>query len=532
MRQRRRSLIALGLVTVVAIAGGCAPNWAPSAADDTATTTVAATVDDPSATIAPTTAVAGSTTLPAPPAADDEPVPFAPEPIEWEPLNETVDVGWLEVPYDYDDPDGPRFELYVARFNALDQDDKLGALLANPGGPGFGGANQALYAPQIFDEELLRRFDIIGWDPRGSGESRPPIDCIDDYDTYFSEVDGTPDDETEREAYVASAQAFARACVDNNGATLGYVGTNNSARDIDSIRRALGEARVSYFGRSAGSELGAVWATLFPETVRAAVLDGAADPDADGVESSLQQLRGFQASLEAFLAACSDDDDCAFHNDGDAEAAFVELMEELDAEPLVVDDDRPPVNRDVATTGVLNALYSQSYWPALERSLADAADGDGDGLLALHDAYYRRNSDGTWGNELEAFQVITCADTAERQTVDEADAEVELFAAAAPLIVPEGSVGGYFCTFFPEPIDPRIEVTGDGAGPIVVIGTTGDPATPLASTERMADALEDGRLVVVEAERHTGYGVNRCIVDLVNRYLVDLESPDDGTECR
>jgi hypothetical protein len=177
-------------------------------------------------------------------------------------------------------------------------------------------------------------------------------------------------------------------------------------------------------------------------------------------------------------------------------------------------------------------MYSESYWPSLERSLADAENGDGAGLMALNDAYYQRQADGTYGNELEAFQVISCADQTERPTVEETDAESDQYHAVAPLLVPEGTVGGYFCTFFPPARDPRVEITGAGAGPIVVIGTTGDPATPLSSTENMASALEDGRLVVVEADQHTGYGVNRCIIDVVDNYLIDLTAPDSGTECR
>jgi len=192
---------------------------------------------------------------------------------------------------------------------------------------------------------------------------------------------------------------------------------------------------------------------------------------------------------------------------------------------------RPPVNRDVAATGVVQAMYSESFWPVLEQSLAAAAQGDGSGLLELADSYYQRMPDGTYGNELEAFQAISCADTSERKSVEETDAENGIYTEVAPRLVPEGSSGGYFCTFFPPAIDPRIDIDGAGAGPIVVIGTTGDPATPFESTVRMSNTLEDGRLVIVEAEQHTGYGVNGCVIEVVNDYLIDLEAPVDETEC-
>lgn len=483
----------------------------------------------------PTTATA---TTDAPDGADtgsDEPpvaVPFEPAPIDWDTYDDDVDVATLDVPVDYAAPDGSTIELFMAKFNAIDQDRRIGTLFINPGGPGFGGSDYAFFASQVFDQELLERFDIIGWDPRGTGLSEPAIDCIDDYDRYFFEIDSTPESDAEHQQLVDIAAEFADECVANNPEIIDFVGTNNSARDIDTIRRALGEDTVSYFGFSYGSELGGAWATLFPDTVRAAVLDGAADPNADALESSLQQVAGFEASLDTFLAQCSERDSCAFHNDGDAEGAFDSLMERLDADPIPSDHGRPPVNRDVATTGVIQAMYSESYWPVLEESLAAAASGDGSGLLEFADSYYQRAPDGTYGNELEAFQVISCADTTERKSVAETDAENERYTEVAPRLVPDDGAGGYFCTFFPPANDPRVDIDGAGAGPIVVIGTTGDPATPFESTVRMSNTLEDGRLVIVEADRHTGYGVNRCVVEVVNRYLIDLEPPDDETECR
>ena len=459
-------------------------------------------------------------------------VEFEPAPIEWDEFNDAVDVATIDVPVDYGDPNGPRFELFVARYNALDQDNKIGSLLVNPGGPGFGGTDWAFFAAQAFDRPLLDRFDIIGWDPRGTGESDPPIDCIDDYDRYYTEIDTTPETDAEREELVETAKSFARECIGNNREIIQHVGTNNSARDIDTIRRALGEDQISYFGFSYGSELGATWATLFPTTVRAAVLDGASDPEADYLEGLLQQNAGFEASLETFLARCSENDECAFHNSGDAESAFDALLAQLDETPIVGENGRPPVNRDVATVATQQAMYSESYWPALEQSLAAAQFGDGGGLLALNDDYYRRATDGSYGNGLEAFQVITCVDTVERFTVEESDAHAALLHEVAPRIVPADSAGSYFCTFFPESIDPRVTISGAGAGPIVVIGTTGDPATPFESTVRMSNILEDGRLVIVEADQHSGYGVNRCVIDVVNDYLIDLAPPADETECR
>jgi pimeloyl-ACP methyl ester carboxylesterase len=454
----------------------------------------------------------------------------AADPFGWEELYPGVETGLLEVPVDYEDPDGPTFELFVARRLADDQANRIGSLLVNPGGPGFGGSDFAIYADQVYDEALLERFDIVGWDPRGTGLSEPAIDCIDDYDRYFASTDITPDDDAERQEIIDLAEEFTDACVTNNEDYFAFVGTNNSARDIDAIRRALGEDEISYFGFSYGSELGATWATLFPDTVRAAVLDGASDPNADGLEGSLQQAAGFEGTLTTYLAGCSADPECAFHNDGDAEGAFDTLMESLDEEPIPSTPGRPDVTRGVALQAVGQAMYSESLWAQLSDALVAAQEGEGAGLLELYDQYFQRQPDGTWGNELEAFQTISCMDDGQRLTIEEEDATAPQFQEVAPRFAP-GTTGSYFCTFFPPALDPRVEITGAGAGPIVVIGTTGDAATPLESTRAMAETLEEGRLVVVTADQHTGYNLNDCVNDVVHEYLIDLVDPPAETEC-
>jgi pimeloyl-ACP methyl ester carboxylesterase len=451
--------------------------------------------------------------------------------IDWEECGvENVDCGYLTVPLDYENPDGDTIELFVARHNALDPDNRIGSLLVNPGGPGFGGSVLAFAANQIYSESILERFDIIGWDPRGTGESIPGVDCVDDYDLWFTEGDITPDTDAERQESIDKTKEYVDVCLDDNAAFIEYVGTNNSARDMDSIRQALGEETISYFGFSYGSELGAVWVTLFPDTVRAAVLDGAADPNADSIDAGLQQRRGFEEALGRFLAQCSSNRACRFHNDGDAEGAFDELMELIDENPLPTREGRPDLTRGMALVAVAQAMYDQQYWSTLEGALAAAADDDGSALLDLWDTYYQRQPDGTYGNELEAFGAIGCADEDERYTIEEADSFVPLFQEAAPRFSPY-TLGNYSCTFWPPALDPRVDITGVGAGPIVVIGTTGDASTPLESTRNMARALEDGRLLVVDAEQHTGYSASPCAQDVVDRYLIDLEAPDDETEC-
>ncbi len=452
--------------------------------------------------------------------------------ITWEELGERIDGGWLTVPLDYGDPEGPTIDLWVVRHRAH-PDERIGSLLTNPGGPGVDGSVVARNASAYFTSDITDRFDVIGWDPRGTGISDGAVDCIDDseYDEYLSSADITPEDESERQALVDLARRFAERCVERVGEPLLHVGTNNSARDMDAIRRALGEEQVSYFGFSYGSELGGVWATMFPDTVRAAVFDGAADPTAGQLEKTRQQWVGFGAAFERFLDACSADSGCEFHNDGDAGAAYDELLERLDESPAATAEGRVPANQTVLTVAVIQSMYSDGYWPALERSLADAASGDGTGLLQLHDAYNRRGEGGDYSDVLEAFRAIECTDTAERPSVAEADAVAEeSLIGVSPRVFPD-TTGSYFCTFFPEALDPRIEITGAGAGPIVVIGTTGDPSTPLESSAMMAETLEDGRLVVVDANRHGGYLESTCAQDIVSDYLIWLEPPPPRSDC-
>jgi hypothetical protein len=261
------------------------------------------------------------------------------------------------------------------------------------------------------------------------------------------------------------------------------------------------------------------------------VLDGAGDPNADELEGALDQTASFEAMLSTYLARCSAEPSCLFHNDGEAEGAFDELMLELDERPIPSIEGRPDITRGVALTAVSQAMYDESSWTDLSRALASAQRGDGAGLLGLYDDYYLRNPDGTWGDELEAFQTISCMDLDQRRSVEEEDAAAPLFTEVAPRFAPSNSTNSYFCTFFPASIDPLIEITGAGAGPIVLCGTADNAPTPLEGTRAMADSLEDGRLIVVDDVGSACWGLSACGDQLMTDYLVDLEVPPDETVC-
>ena len=461
--------------------------------------------------------------------------PFVPESFAWKACDDSasttsVQCSTLKVPYDYNDPSAGTFSLYVKKRPATNPSLRIGSMMVNPGGPGFGGSSLADDADYYFSTDLTDHFDIIAWDPRGTGASSPSVDCVDDYDQYFG-LDSPPDTPEEKQALIDASQAFNDECMANSGEILPYISTQASATDMNSIRQALGEDKISYFGFSYGSELGATWATMFPQTVRAAVLDGAVDPQATSAEEGMAQAKGFEGQLSTFLAACSKNKACEFYNGGKSEAAFDSLLLELDAEPIVVSADRTPVTQGVVFTAVAQAMYSDYYWTQLEKALADAQIGDGAGLLKLYDDYYQRKDDGSYGNELEAFLAISCLDDPGATSIEEVDATVPAFIAAAPRLGANFGYG-YSCALWPVKPATKVDANGKDSGPIVVIGTTGDPATPLDSTRKMAAALEQGILLIVEANQHTGYGANECINTAVDSYLIKLTVPVSETTCK
>jgi pimeloyl-ACP methyl ester carboxylesterase len=543
-----RPPLALAL-TLVGVAGlltltACSESLAiPSAGSSVAVTTE---TTDTSEAAAPTTSpvdqstgttVDAATEATAPETTGGDPPASAPEgTVEWTELELGIDEAFLAVPLDHDDPDGERIELYLVRHRAADPAARIGVLFVNPGGPGYGASDLAAQAEFIYDRPLLDSFDIIGIDPRGTGLSEPAVDCVDAYDPYFG-VETGPDDAAEDAALREVAAEFASGCVERSGDLLANLTTVDTARDMDLVRQALGEDTVSYFGWSYGTQLGATWATLFPDTVRAAVLDGAVDPSVGRIDGLVQQAAGFDASLSSFLADCSADVACAFHNDGDAEGAFLDLLVQVETTRIPTTAGRPVLNQGVFEVAVAQAMYSDSFWPQLAEALAAAAAGDGGGMLALYDAYFGRQPDGTYGDELEAYFAITCADDPApddaAEAIDEAVLRRADFYVASPRIGTTAAYELLICASFPERAtgtgDDGFEITGAGAGPIVVVGNTGDPATPFEGSRRMAETLEDGVFVAVEADQHTAYGLNACIDDAIDDYLVSLVVPDDLT---
>jgi pimeloyl-ACP methyl ester carboxylesterase len=456
----------------------------------------------------------------------------APPELTWTPVDGGLEEATLTVPVDHDSPDGATLELQVLRRPADDPTQRIGSLLVNPGGPGFGAEVLIVNAGDVFGTELLTRFDIVGMDPRGTGGSTPAIDCIDDYDAQVADTDITPTDEAERNAQMAQAAAFATACIDRTGVAIAHMTTAATARDVDALRRALDEETITFFGMSYGCTLGATWVTLFPETVRAAVLDGCPDPTADPAESIRQSAAGFQASVEAFLAMCTAvGSECPIPHGGDPADSLRELWARAGEGGIPSLLGRPPVNESVLQTATVISMYSEDIWPTFAMAIATGLDGDGSLLTLLADAYTQRRDDGTWGNELEAFTVIECMDATVLLSVDEQAALNAELAEIAPLVYPAGMFSVSICGSLPDAGDEPVTITGAGAPTVLVLGNTGDPATPFASTEAMVAVLESAVLIAIESMDHGGYGTNDCVDDAVHRYLVDGVIPAAGTRC-
>ncbi len=352
--------------------------------------------------------------------------PFYEQRAQWKECGE-FECATLEAPLDYADPGAASIDLALLKRPANNEDEKLGSLFVNPGGPGVSGISYAKLAEVLFTEPVLDHYDIVGWDPRGVGESTA-ISCMTDEQTdVYYETDSTPDTPAEVRALVNLNEKFTKGCVTDDAVLLPQLGTFSSAKDIDILRAALDEPRLNYFGASYGTELGAIYAELFPQRVGRMVLDAALDPSVTTKELSRGQLRGFQGATEAFIEDCIAREGCAVGPTlGEAEGQLADLLRELDASPLPTDSGRP-LTESLATVGMISAMYSESSgWPSLRLGLSQAFAGDGTVLLALADAYAERNPDGTYASNVNsAFPAISCTDRPGTSSVVEASRLVQ-----------------------------------------------------------------------------------------------------------
>jgi pimeloyl-ACP methyl ester carboxylesterase len=436
------------------------------------------------------------------------------------------------MPVDYADPTGET--VSVALEKRVADGDPIGTIFVNPGGPGASGVDFVDQVEDNFRPQVLERYDIVGFDPRGVGLS-DPVDC---YDTAeldeFLAADPSPDDDAEEQAAIRATEEFAAACLAQTGDLLGHVSTIEVARDLDVLRAVVGDDKLTYYGASYGTTLGSTYAELFPDKVGRMVLDGATDPSLSVEESNLSQAAGFQRALEAYLDDCLAGPDCPF--DGDREAALREvetLLAELDAEPLPTGDPDRPLTQSLGFFGIAVTLYDDESWPYLSQALQAALNGDGTTLLLLADIYFSRENGEFTDNSAEAIYAVNCLDEPLDLSVEEVEAAVSRYEEASRTF---GSVFAWSllsCSNWPvASTEESITIEAAGARPIVVIGTTGDPATPYEEAVALADQLESGVLITREGDGHTAFGAgNQCVDSAVDEYFLEGTVPEDGLVC-
>ena len=448
--------------------------------------------------------------------------------IAWAPCGQ-IECATFSVPLDYSNPGGETISLSLIRIKAREQSERIGVLMANPGGPG-GSANDFVRIwRSILAGDIRDRFDIVSFDPRGVGESSPVV-CHDRLQALVA-VDPDPDTDAEWQLAKDVSQAFAVECREKYANVLPHLGTKNVARDMDRIREALGEPKLNYVGYSYGTSIGGVYADMFPDRIRAMVLDGGTDLSLDYEQTSLTQMIGFERAFEAYLADCKAKS-CALAKNGEPRAAVDAIIARAEAEPLQSRNADRPAGPGEVQLGIISAMYSKTSWNALTRALQDAQNGDGSGLVRLSDSYLQREGDGGYPNLIEANIAINSVDTECSKDPESYRALGEEFAKQAPLFGRSAATSGLVCAYWAAKADPVEAPEGKGAPPIVVISTTNDPATPYEWGRALSEQLESGVLVTHRGEGHTIYAQgNACIDKVVNAYLLNGDVPAEGTTC-
>jgi pimeloyl-ACP methyl ester carboxylesterase len=459
---------------------------------------------------------------------------FQPTPVSWARCKAAegpygFDCATLQVPLDYGNPGGRTIGIALARHAATGT--KIGSLVTNPGGPGVSGVDDLAYVVSILSPAVVEHFDVIAFDPRGVARSAP-IECVSGPQLdRLLDVDPAPTTDAGFQALVDASRTFDQGCQARSGDLLPYVGTDNAARDMDEIRRALGDDKLTYFGFSYGTLLGATYAELFPDRVRAMVLDGAKDPAIDPITSDIDQSTAFDQELNAFFADCTAHSSCRWKPGGDLHAAFDALMTRIRAQPLRGDGKRT-LGPGEAFYGVAYPLYDQAGWPVLADALAAAGRGDGSLLLRQFDEYFNRSPDGTYGNELNAYDAVTCLDEPWPRDLNVLRQAATVAKQRAPEFGVDDLYGGITCSVWPIPATRRPHrIRAAGSPPIVVIGSTGDPATPYTQAQALASELEHGVLITRVGDGHTGYRASACVRSNVDVYLTTLEVPPAGLTC-
>lgn len=496
---------------------------APTTTTEAPTTTV---TEPPSTTTNPPTTAAKK-----PPATAATPV-TSPGGLAWKACG-ALQCANLAVPRDYADPGGPTITLALARKTAAVPANRIGALLFNPGGPGNSGVDALPGELRTLTTTIKNRFDIVSWDPRGI-ERSAPVRCSDPRAKPSggggggSTLDPAPMNDADRQALADAYRAGGEACLRHSGDLLRHVGTNATAEDVERIRIALGEEKLTFIGHSAGTLLGAVYADRYPQRVRAFVLDGPIDPSLTLDQMTRAQSVGFENALRSFFGWCDKTASCPWRpGNPDRTAALLNLMDRVRQEPLKASQGRI-VGVDTFVSGIMSRLTSRSKWPSLGDALAAAERGDGSPLATLASNYQNSGS----SNAADARQSILCLDHPAPRDLAAYPSLAEAARADAPVFGPVFTWAALSCGMWSVPSTLEAKPTrAAGAPPILVVGTTGDPATPEAWARALAGQLEKGVLVLRQGADHVAYYYSACVRNLVDAYIVAGRPPASGTVC-
>jgi pimeloyl-ACP methyl ester carboxylesterase len=527
-----RLLLTVTLLSAAACSGGTDKDRAGAASTTTTTAPTTTTEAPTTTTAAPTTTTAAPSTTTAAKAPVSTPPATSPGGLAWKACG-ALQCANLAVPRDYADPAGPTITLALARKTARTPAARIGSLLFNPGGPGNSGVDALPGELRTLTAGIQNRFDIVSWDPRGI-ERSAPVHCSDPKARPSggggggSTLDPAPMNDPDRQALADAYRAAGEACLRHSGDLLRHVGTNSTAEDVERIRIALGEEKITFIGHSAGTLLGAVYADRYPQRVRAFVLDGPIDPSLTLDQMTRAQANGFEAALRSFFAWCDKTATCRWRpGNPDRTAALLGLMDRIRQEPLKASQNRI-VGVDTFVSGMMSRLTARSRWPSLGDALAAAERGDGSPLATLASNYQNAGS----SNAADARQSILCLDHPAPRELAAYPALAEAAKAEAPVFGPVFTWAALSCGMWsvPSTLEPR-PTRAAGAPPILVVGTTGDPATPEGWARALAGQFERGVLVLRQGADHVAYYYSACVRRLVDLYVIDGRPPASGTVC-
>jgi pimeloyl-ACP methyl ester carboxylesterase len=529
-RRRPAYRLAASVSATLLLGTGCGVFSGEERASDPATGAPTSASPSPSPTRSAPEEPGDAAAQPAPPSGLER---FYDQRVTWRSCSDGFECATVKVPLDYREPDGRSIGIAVSRRPATDPGRRRGAILVNPGGPGASGIAFAPTALAQFRADVLARYDVVGFDPRGVAASQG-VDCLSDAELdEFIALDPTPDNAAATTRALRQITEFGRGCVRGAGALAGHVSTPEAARDMDVVRAVVRSPELNYYGASYGTLLGATYADLFPKRVGAMVLDGAVDPTQSLLQENLKAAAGFQTALDAYLRYCVRQGDCPL---GDsvpvAQRRLNALLDRIDDRPLPGDGQRR-LTIGHAVLGVWLPLYVPELYPTLTVALQSALRGQGGPLLRLSDFYVSRGPGGYQDNSMEALYAVNCLDESTSMSPAQVRRLIPRFEQRSSTF---GEVFAWFLVGCPQwPVqsaEPLPEIDAPGAPPILVIGTTGDPATPYESAVALAGQLRSGVLVTRVGEGHTGFGRgNACVDATVNDFFARGAVPRDGKRC-